>query len=101
MQEPDQLFEFSAHEAQTVHSGIKLYMDREILHLSFFKYTAQCLEGTEVRYARFQTIVYHFLKRIGACRKHHYRSLYITLTQFYSLYRISHCKIICSGILHQ
>ena len=101
LHEVHQLGKLVSHEAQTVHSRVKLDMDREIRHATLFKHVAEHLERIHVRDARLKTIVHNLIEGVCSGRKHHNRRLDSCLAELKTLNRICHCKIVCTSLFHK
>ena len=89
-----------SHKAQTVHAGVQLDMYGVIAYISFFQCLAQNVQSTCIRDAGFQIVVNDFIEEVSPGSKHEYGLVYAGFPQLHSLHRISHCKIVSSGLSH-
>ena len=96
----EQGVELMCHEPKTVHSGVKLYVDRIVLQSSFGEDFLKGKESRQVRDARFETVVHYLIEEIHPCRKDQNRQTDAGLAQFDSLQRQSNCQIVSPRVLH-
>ena len=83
-----------------MHAGVQLDMYGEIAYVPFFQCLAQNVQSTCIRDAGFQIVVDDFIEEVCPGSKHEYGFVNPCFPQFHSLDRISHCKIVGSGLTH-
>ena len=95
-----QVLQFAGHEAQAVHAGVKLDMDRIIFYSSVLQYFAEGFQCVEIWNSWFKVIVYDFIEEVSSGSQNQDRKLYSRFAEFHAFHWISYGKVVCTGFFH-
>ena len=101
-QERDQFVQFGAHESQTVHARVELYVHRIALDPSGSEEVAERTQRVHVRDAGLKPVLEYFGEEVRPGGQHQYGQRYSVAPEFHSLHRQSHREVVRTlGLEHR
>ncbi len=82
------------HEAQAVHPGVELDMNRKIFYTPGLQRVAKRFKREQIRYTRLKTVFYDLRKKVRPGGEHKYGQRYAVGPQLHTLHRESHSQIV-------